>query len=165
MVVNPITVQGAIWLLGALGALIIATNPATQQAAQQTGEAVAAAMDKASTKLRDAVIAEPCHNCERPECKEINRRISERINGRKMLKERYEHMLHDRSKHNLFRDHFSTSNPHPDGYGSWEGHQQKYRDLQVNLGRLIAQAESLVCPITVPDALEWATKPPPNEPL
>lgn len=40
------------------------------------------------------------------------------------LAQRINDALDDR--HNLYRDHYSLRNPHPDGHGSWEGHRQRF---------------------------------------
>ncbi|HAG84342.1 MAG TPA: hypothetical protein DCL61_25100 [Cyanobacteria bacterium UBA12227] len=52
----------------------------------------------------------------------------------KEVKFRYEDLLRD--KHNLYRNHYSIDQPHPD-YGSWEGHQDRYDRKRAELQKFL----------------------------
>lgn len=63
----------------------------------------------------------------------------------------------------LYRDYFKISTPHPSGYGSWEGHVQRYKFEQGVLKNLIVSAFLDGCPETI-KAREWKDKPAPSKP-
>ncbi|GEM_PF-7109000 len=63
----------------------------------------------------------------------------------------------------LYRDYFKISTPHPSGYGSWEGHVQRYKFEQGVLKNLIVSAFLDGCPETI-KARDWKDKPAPSKP-
>jgi hypothetical protein len=90
------------------------------------------------------------------------------------LVERYQHMRDDASLNNLYRDHRTPRNAHP-RYGSWEGHQQTYRNQARGLRDRLNDWARNGCDgpdSGVPEAArnevqrawDYATRQPPNQP-
>ena len=82
------------------------------------------------------------------------------MNGQaRIVKDRYSEMRADPLF--LYRDYRTT--PHPNGYGSWNGHQQRYTYEQGLLNQKILDAFFAGCPETA-KATEWKNKPAPQKP-
>lgn len=171
----PVVVEGLLWLGATIGIVGTAHQvlPGKEQREQDLanlGNAIAGnnsaamsnAQDDAKARAAPGTVAATCAtgNCPPPpECKEKNKKVKER---RDEMEKRYNDLLKDEK--NLFYDYFSESNPHPSGYGSWEGHIRQYQAKQKNLRRLIQDAIDGGCKVDTPDAEEWATNEPPGAP-
>ncbi|WP_228704614.1 hypothetical protein [Acinetobacter piscicola] len=82
------------------------------------------------------------------------------MNGQaRIVEDRYNEMRADPLF--LYRDYRTT--PHPNGYGSWNGHQQRYTYEQGLLNQKILDAFFAGCPETA-KATEWKNKPAPQKP-
>lgn len=156
------------WLLG--GAILTAAstiwyNNGGKQALNQTANAIANNMsnadEQAPAQLGSGTETASCAtgNCPPdPRCKDLNDEIRRR---RDKVTERYQAMRED--THNLYRDHFSTSQAHP-VWGSWEGHVDQYQGWQRGLRRLLNEARTLGCPKEVDDADKLSSQDPPSQP-
>lgn len=82
------------------------------------------------------------------------------MNGQaRIVEDRYNEMRVDPLF--LYRDYRTT--PHPNGYGSWNGHQLRYTYEQGLLNQKILDAFFAGCPETT-KATEWKNKPAPQKP-
>ncbi|WP_227555651.1 hypothetical protein [Acinetobacter courvalinii] len=83
-------------------------------------------------------------------------------NGKASLIEgRYNEMYVD--VHNLYRDYRALRPTHPDGWGTWQGHINKYKEEQTLLNAIIVDAILDGCPETV-KANRWKKKENPPKP-
>ncbi|POZ49840.1 RHS repeat-associated core domain-containing protein [Methylovulum psychrotolerans] len=98
-----------------------------------------------------------CPNDDNKDCSAIRSEIDALTDE---LEKRYEELLIDR--YNLFGDHkrLNEANPY---YGSWEGHIQKYLEVQLHLRLAIAMAQAKGCSYN-DEANNWTHEPPPSEP-
>lgn len=78
-----------------------------------------------------------------------------------VIEGRYNEMYID--VHNLYRDYRTLRPGHPDGYGSWQGHIDKYKYEQKELKALIVDAVLQNCPETL-KAKKWKDKDAPPRP-
>lgn len=112
--------------------------------------------------LNDVVQAEPVvqelENNANDRCREHN----SYQNGKASLIEgRYNEMFID--VHNLYRDYRALRPTHPDGWGTWQGHINKYKEEQQNLNAIIVDAILDGCPETE-RANRWKKKENPPKP-
>ncbi|NUF28831.1 hypothetical protein HUN28_01355 [Acinetobacter oleivorans] len=129
-----------------------------------TGSLDAQVATNAATQniLNDAVQAEPVvqelENNANDRCREHN----SYQNGKASLIEgRYNEMFID--VHNLYRDYRTLRPTHPDGWGTWQGHINKYKEEQQNLNAIIVDAILDGCPETE-RANRWKKKENPPKP-
>jgi hypothetical protein len=139
----------AMWALGALGVVAVASNPAVQQASQNAVNAAGQALSGARANLRDAIAGENCVDCD--DCGQYTRSIWRSINE---LSKRQNDML---------RDDQDLFNLRPTGRNSWQGHREQFEAKQENLREKLRNAQNDGCPVP-PSAWNWATRSAPSRP-
>ncbi len=131
-------------------------NTDAQAVTFAAGQAIVSEAENDATKAKE--IEDEFERNADPKCSRHNAYM----NGQASIIElRYNELKVD--KLFLYRDYFKISTPHPSGYGSWEGHVQRYKFEQGVLKNLIVSAFLDGCPETI-KAREWKDKPAPSKP-
>lgn len=131
-------------------------NTDAQAVTFATAQAIVSEAENDATKAKE--IEDEFERNADPKCSKHNAYM----NGQASIIElRYNELKVD--KLFLYRDYFKISTPHPSGYGSWEGHVQRYKFEQGILKNLIVSAFLDGCPETT-KARDWKDKPAPSKP-
>lgn len=158
----PLVIGVGLWAYRGYRAYRAARAAAMVTTAGAAAVATNNAIDNARTRAREVVgtTTDYCASCQDPRCRDQGGKIKRR---RDELQKRYEDLRED--KYDLYRNHFSESNPHPiPGVGSWQGHVRQFRAKQSNLRKEIEKYKTMQCPELQGDHWKQASRNPPSRP-